>query len=545
MANQMSVYGNSTDLANARATMGNNYNYIDSSAKDYKAPTDYSNSIVVGGAGAIGGVANSGSAIRLSGANRADTQTAMQNYANKQPMPIYDPTEQINAMNESKKTAAIAGLGAAKDASLSNLAVDRAAIQPQYYKNREQTSTASQLGAKNFAEFYANRGQSGAGASMQSEINRNSQLQNNIGDLNVSEQGAFNTNTRDVTNTNNAYNSDVAQSNAGIDAQGMQQLIDARTNMESQKLAQANADRSYNYQTARDTVTDTGKTANGQYTQSGQLNALNLKEIQDPNSTTNQMAKLGLDTAKLNYAALPAQLKSAAQLIAMQLAQGAIDLKTAQTQLNYLPQSLQAGINAQNASTNASNIDSYGNSFNNGSGGGGNPIAYGGGVPVEYTEMINGAAKQYGIPPEILGGLLQVESGFNVNAHNNSSGADGMAQFLASTAREQGVDTNDAKSSIYGAAKYLAIRVKQAGSLNGGIMGYGEGTTAYLNKVLGATKAITAKNVAATKIQKAANDKAINARNAALKKASNTAAAQAQANKEDAYNKNNRSGILQ
>jgi len=57
-----------------------------------------------------------------------------------------------------------------------------------------------------------------------------------------------------------------------------------------------------------------------------------------------------LNTAKLNFAALPQQIKQQAQLITQQLSQGAIDIRTAQVQLDYLPKQLQAGINASNRS---------------------------------------------------------------------------------------------------------------------------------------------------------------------------------------------------
>lgn len=64
-----------------------------------------------------------------------------------------------------------------------------------------------------------------------------------------------------------------------------------------------------------------------------------------------------------------------------------------------------------------------------------------GSVPAEFEPWILKAA---GTCPEItaplLAGQFKQESGFNVNAHNNDSGADGPAQFLPSTAAQEGVD---------------------------------------------------------------------------------------------------------
>jgi hypothetical protein len=303
----------------------------------------------------------------------------------------------LNALKEFQKQAAIAGLDKAKNASLSNLSADKAAIQPKYYNNRAETSTASQLGAKNLAEYMASRGQYSAGASMQGELNRTNQLSGDINNWKTQEQSALNSNAKQATDTNNAYNSDLAASNAGIEAEGMKQLIAMQEQRRAEQIAQANADRAFNYQTSRDTIGDnryntettynqgrdsmsdikwategnyqaeqnkinqTGQMADGSYTQSGQMNNLNIQqqqaqlaEMQNPNSTTNQLAKLGLQTAQLNFAALPQQLKSQAQQIAQQLASGAIDMKTAQIKLDYLPTQIKADLAATNRSNQPS-----------------------------------------------------------------------------------------------------------------------------------------------------------------------------------------------
>lgn len=316
----------------------------------------------------------------------------------------------LNALKEFQKQQAIAGLDKAKNASLSNLAADKATIQPKYYNNRAETSTASQLGAKNLAEYMASRGQSSAGASMQGELNRTNQLSGDINNWKTQEQSALNSNAKQVTDTNNAYNSDLAASNAGIEAEGMKQLIAMQEQRRAEQIAQANADRAFNYQTSRDTIGDnryntettynqgrdsmsdikwategnyqaeqnkinqTGQLSDGSYTQSGQMNQLNIQqqqaqlaEMQNPNSTTNQLAKLGLQTAQLNFAALPQQLKSQAQQIAQQLSQGAIDMKTAQIKLDYLPRQMQADLSQTQAQINAANRSNQGGS---GSGGG-------------------------------------------------------------------------------------------------------------------------------------------------------------------------------
>ncbi|MGV8982095.1 hypothetical protein, partial [Clostridium sp.] len=323
---------------------------------------------------------------------------------------VYDPTNDINSLKAYQLSASQAGLKAANDKNLSDLSYANGKIEPAYAKQRDTVSTNSQIGAKNFAEYMSQRTNVGGanGSMAQSNIADNVALQGNLGNLATSQASDYASNAKQVGDTNVAYNNDIASSNAGIEAKSMQSLIDAKQNMSNQQLAQANADRSFNYGVGRDKVTDTGYLADGTQTMAGKNNDLNntltnlnidtsklnlaalpqqikdeatvmaqniskgsidiatgtaqLKELTDPNSTTNQMAKLGLNTAKLNFAALPAQIKQQAQLIVQQLAKGSLDIKQAQIQLDYLPRQLQASINAQNASAAASGRSGRGGS---------------------------------------------------------------------------------------------------------------------------------------------------------------------------------------
>lgn len=260
--------------------------------------------------------------------------------------PQYDIQSQIDELKQAQIASTTASLGKARDSSLSNLSAEKATIAPQYYAKRNATSTASQLGAKNFAEFMAQRGGTNSGVANQAEIASNVSLQGNLGSLNLQEQGANNDNARRVTDVGNAYNSDIASAQAGAYAQSLQNTI-----------SQMNQDRAF--QQASDQfnknfgLSEAGVTGNygGTRTMAGQqadsniaLSNAQLSEMTNPNSMTNQLKQIGLDTARLNYAALPEQLKTQAQLIAQQLAAGAISVKTAQLQLDYLPRQLEASL---------------------------------------------------------------------------------------------------------------------------------------------------------------------------------------------------------
>lgn len=76
------------------------------------------------------------------------------------------------------------------------------------------------------------------------------------------------------------------------------------------------------------------------------------------------------------------------------------------------------------------------------------------GSPVGPT-VFRATEQHYGLPEGYLARTAQIESGGDPNAHN-ASGADGLFQFVPSTAQQYGVDTRDAGSSTDGAARLAA-----------------------------------------------------------------------------------------
>lgn len=80
-------------------------------------------------------------------------------------------------------------------------------------------------------------------------------------------------------------------------------------------------------------------------------------------------------------------------------------------------------------------------------------------VPDNYGGIIQKAATENNIPPEILAGLVDTETSFlpkfMLNKEQSPAGAAGAGQFMPDTAAEFGVDVNDPVSSIDGAARYL------------------------------------------------------------------------------------------
>ena len=84
----------------------------------------------------------------------------------------------------------------------------------------------------------------------------------------------------------------------------------------------------------------------------------------------------------------------------------------------------------------------------------------------DYTASIAESAKKYGIPNEVLTGLIRTESGFNPNAIN-PSGAKGIAQLMPETGKMLGVTPGaDAAADIDASARYLSM-LKSAGEKAG------------------------------------------------------------------------------
>jgi len=308
---------------------------------------------------------------------------------------VTNNSSQISDMYAQSLAASQAALKASIQQSMGTYNREIQKAPGTYQPLRDQASYSGAKTMQNLQEMIANGGQQG-GVNRTEETQVNSNTENNINSLNRQQQSVIDTANQAISdlqaqgdikgaelvaqNASERIRALIEESNR-VDSlgysRGRDTLADTRYNAETayNQGRDALSDIRYNdttaYNQAQDTIQNTGKLADGTFTQSGQMNDTNIKtgelqlrELTDPNSTTNQIAKLGLDTAKLNYAALPQQLKSEAQVIAQQLSKGTIDIKTAQIQLDYLPQMMQAELrqtNAQIAASNRSNQPSGNN----------------------------------------------------------------------------------------------------------------------------------------------------------------------------------------
>ncbi len=91
-------------------------------------------------------------------------------------------------------------------------------------------------------------------------------------------------------------------------------------------------------------------------------------------------------------------------------------------------------------------------------------------------EVVEKASRSYGVDPDLIMAMIQVESGFNPRAVS-SKGAMGLMQLMPATARELGVsDPFDIEDNIMGGVKYLRyLSEKYKGNLELALAAYNAG----------------------------------------------------------------------
>lgn len=119
-----------------------------------------------------------------------------------------------------------------------------------------------------------------------------------------------------------------------------------------------------------------------------------------------------------------------------------------------------------------------------------------------YKSLTAQAAAAAGIPVDLFSAQINQESGFNPNAVSGA-GAQGIAQFMPSTARGLGVNPHDPQSALNGAARLMASYYRKYGRWDLALAAYNGGpgavdyylkhgyfptseTTNYVSAILGA-----------------------------------------------------------
>jgi len=94
------------------------------------------------------------------------------------------------------------------------------------------------------------------------------------------------------------------------------------------------------------------------------------------------------------------------------------------------------------------------------------------GVP--YADLFTRAGNRHGVDPALLAAVASQESGFDSGAVS-PAGAQGLMQFMPTTARGLGVNPLDPASAVDGAARYLSDLSAQFGSTSLALAAYNAG----------------------------------------------------------------------
>lgn len=265
-------YGNATDIALAKQT-GLSGNFIDvSSYGDGSKYQDLlhayrtgANPIILGGAGATGGINDSiykqltdnGASIqRIGGKDRYEVQNNFRNYATDlaKQKTLYDTEQtkknlieqgksQVNQLYDQQKISQLDQLKAQRDKAIGGINQQKSQVAPQYQQARNQADVVSQQNVQRLRELMAANGLTASGENVSAQVAQNNTRQSSLNQLRLQEQQVMNQYDQQITDLNNPAEEQAIIS--AIEAERTKALIDAQNRAEEMA-----------YQQSRDTIAD-------------------------------------------------------------------------------------------------------------------------------------------------------------------------------------------------------------------------------------------------------------------------------------------------
>ena len=267
-----------------------------------------------------------GMVVKETYAGQPNNQTVNVSEPNAMNDPYAQQAELLNQLLEQQKQSTMAGLEASRQTSLSALGAEETAVKPAYAEKRSQARTTSQLNAKSFADFLAQRGLTNSGGAALGETNRTGALQGQIGGLMEAEQAQLGDINRRRTLAEQNYATGLQGADAQMNAQSIQNQLTllqdqmARTeqdkiNADNQLIQDKNAylqtigQFSNNYQAEIDRISD--NVANGDNSEAWKLpylasarqdkiNQMGLDQSGNPIAIEPGVAQITSSTAALN-----------------------------------------------------------------------------------------------------------------------------------------------------------------------------------------------------------------------------------------------------
>ena len=164
-----------------------------------------------------------------------------------------DYETELKAIADAQKRQKQADLEAAKSSTLNTIEQQQGTLIPTYQTQRQQANVSSQIGAKNFAEYLARRGQTNQGIAAQAELSRGNVLGNTISGINTQETTALKDFANQRTAAETGYQTNLNSAYNDINTNYMSNLLNARQQeqarqdqLKQQAFSNAMAIKNYN-----------------------------------------------------------------------------------------------------------------------------------------------------------------------------------------------------------------------------------------------------------------------------------------------------------
>lgn len=139
-----------------------------------------------------------------------------------------DYEAELKAIADAQKRQKQAELEQAKNTTVSAINTQQDTLLPTFQGQRQQASNQTQVAAKNFAEYLAQRGQTNAGIGRQAERSRMNMLGNTISGINTQETTALKGFADKRAETETGYQNNLNSAYNDIDTNYMSNLYNAR-----------------------------------------------------------------------------------------------------------------------------------------------------------------------------------------------------------------------------------------------------------------------------------------------------------------------------
>lgn len=206
-------------------------------------------------------------------------------------------TTQLNNLKNAQKQAAVADLQNTRNQALSSLAAEQAQNAQNYAAQRNTANAQNRLSARNFQEYLANTGRANSGLAAQASMQHANNLNTSLNSIYGAENAANADIARRRTDAQNAYSSGLANANATIEANYIQNLLKQQQQDWENKMALKQFNESVRQYNLNRQDSLRGFSSGGRYSSSGGRSGLSKSSSGDGVSFTGTTTTASNDIA--------------------------------------------------------------------------------------------------------------------------------------------------------------------------------------------------------------------------------------------------------